>query len=97
MGSQAVVVVCRDSEVAQRRFGVAAGTAGGAIYTRTGRAFFNEESTQSALLDRLRHTFDAIDAWSELETDWALLDSDLGPRRRPLGTRRRWPNGERHD
>ncbi|MFN0026354.1 MAG: polynucleotide kinase-phosphatase [Acidimicrobiales bacterium] len=79
MGSRAVVVVCRDPEVAQRRFGVAGDRAAGVIYTRTGRAFFNDETTQTALLDRVRHTFDAIDAWTELQTDWAVLDCELLP------------------
>ena len=39
MGSRAIVVVCRDEETAQTRFG-ADGT--GAIYTRTGRPFLDD-------------------------------------------------------
>jgi protein phosphatase len=41
MGSRAVVVLCRNESVSQRRFGVVT-PALGSIYTRTGRRFFNE-------------------------------------------------------
>ena len=39
MGSRALLVVCRDEAAARERFGVTTGETG-AIYTRTGRAFF---------------------------------------------------------
>jgi protein phosphatase len=39
MGSRAVLLVCRDEETAQARFGVPDGLPG-AVYTRTGRPFF---------------------------------------------------------
>ena len=38
MGSRAIVIVCRDADVAKERFGVDSGETG-AIYTRTGRPF----------------------------------------------------------
>ena len=41
MGSRAIVVVCRDADVAADRFGVDGGETG-AIYTRTGRPFFDD-------------------------------------------------------
>ena len=40
MGSRAIVIVCRDADVAQARFGVDSGETG-AIYTRTGRPFLS--------------------------------------------------------
>jgi protein phosphatase len=49
MGSRAVVVLCRHESVSQRRFGVVAASLG-AIYTRTGRRFFNDEAVESAFL-----------------------------------------------
>ena len=76
MGSRAVVVVCRDEDAAQRRFGVAGV---GAIFTRTGRAFFNDGALGSAMVDRVRSAFDALDLWTELESDWAVLDCELLP------------------
>jgi protein phosphatase len=47
MGSRAVVVVCRDEEVARRRFGVTRDGAG-IIYTRTGRRFFDDRTAAPA-------------------------------------------------
>ncbi len=53
MGSRAVVVLPRDAGAALRRFG-APGGASGAIYTRTGRTFFDPTLTEE-LLSRLRN------------------------------------------
>ncbi|MEK7424771.1 MAG: polynucleotide kinase-phosphatase [Actinomycetota bacterium] len=78
MGSRAVVVLCRDDAAASRRFGVT-GAGAGAIFTRTGRAFFNDPELESAMLDNARATVTALDLWTELETDWLLLDCELLP------------------
>jgi protein phosphatase len=78
MGSRAIVVVCRDAETAQRRFGVArAGP--GAIYTRTGRGFFADPAVERELLDRLIAAAGAAGLWAELATDWLVLDCELLP------------------
>lgn len=53
MGSRAVVVLCRDESVSQRRFDVVM-PALGTVYTRTGRRFFNEDAIETASLTRLR-------------------------------------------
>lgn len=79
MGSRAVVAICRDADVAARRFGARGSDSIGAIYTRTGRAFFGDAALEAALLDRVRASFDALDLWSEMETDWAILDCELLP------------------
>ena len=76
MGSRAVVVACRDEEAAHRRFGV---VGRGAIVTRTGRAFFNDHVLETALLDNIRSTFESLDLWTELASDWAVLDCELLP------------------
>ena len=76
MGSRAVVVVCRDEAAALRRFGVAGN---GAIFTRTGRAFFNDHSLESAMLDQVRAAIATLDLWTELESDWLVLDCELLP------------------
>lgn len=78
MGSRALVVVCRDSETAVRRFGAAQGE-GGAIWTRTGRAFFSDPATAIAVLDRVRAAAGAAGVWDELGTDWLLLDVEIMP------------------
>lgn len=78
MGSRAVVVACRDANVAKARFGVASGEAG-AVVTRTGRRFFTDAKLEAELLDRLRAALGQSAFWDEHETDWALLDCELMP------------------
>ena len=81
MGSRAVVLVCRDAEAARKRFGVG-GTGGGptgALYTRTGRPFFDDESATEEILGRVRTAIDEAGLWGELDTDWLLLDAELMP------------------
>lgn len=78
MGSRAVIVVCRDGDVAARRFGVTDGGAG-IIYTRTGRHFFEDPATEQALLARLRAALDASGFWRDFATDWVCLDTELMP------------------
>ncbi|HYD99525.1 MAG TPA: polynucleotide kinase-phosphatase [Alphaproteobacteria bacterium] len=79
MGSRAIAVVCRDAGAAARRFGMADGSTG-AVYTRTGRAFFAESpGLEAAVLDRLRAAATAAGLWDELATDWLCLDGELMP------------------
>ncbi len=78
MGSRAIVIVCRDASVAERRFGVADGSAG-IVYTRTGRKFFDSEKTEGEFLGRVRSAVSAADWWSSFETDWVALDCELMP------------------
>ncbi|MER6678470.1 polynucleotide kinase-phosphatase [Streptomyces sp. NPDC000983] len=77
MGSRAVALVCRDAAAARERFGVDGPT--GSLYTRTGRPFFDDASVTEAILDRLRAAADAAGLWTELDTDWLLLDAELMP------------------
>lgn len=78
MGSRAVVVLCRDESVSQRRFGVVT-PALGTVYTRTGRRFFNEDATEIAFLTRLRDAAEKADLWTELASEWLCLDCELMP------------------
>ncbi|MEU4872207.1 polynucleotide kinase-phosphatase [Streptomyces sp. NPDC021608] len=78
MGSRAVVLVCRDEESARRRFGAAQG-ATGSLYTRTGRPFFADAAVTEEILGRVRTAVDEAGLWSELDTDWLLLDAELMP------------------
>lgn len=66
MGSRLVAVVCAGDDVAPRRFG----TEGpGRCYTRTGRPFFADAATETALLVRLRSALAASRLWDELGSD----------------------------
>lgn len=78
MGSRAVIVLCRDESVAQRRFGIG-GDGRGVIYTRSGRRFFADRALEQALLDRLDTALERAGLWQELATDWLLLDAELLP------------------
>ncbi|MFJ5681987.1 polynucleotide kinase-phosphatase [Streptomyces sp. NPDC093099] len=77
MGSRAVALVCRDAAAARERFGVAGPT--GALHTRTGRPFFDDEAVTEEILDRLRTAVTAAGLWRELDTEWVLLDAELMP------------------
>jgi protein phosphatase len=79
MGSRAVVVVCRDAEVAAHRFGVDGSDAAGIVTTRTGRRFLDGAGQERALLDKVRAGLDATGLWDELGSDWLVLDAELLP------------------
>ena len=78
MGSRAVVLVGRNSQAISRRFGADYGH-GGVVYSRTGRRFFNEAALEAEVLQRLRETIDNAGIWTELDTDWLLLDTEIMP------------------
>ena len=78
MGSRAVLIVCRDPKTAQRRFGVANGSAG-ICYTRTGRRFFTDTGLEAGVLDHMRQALERSELWSALATDWAILDAEIMP------------------
>ncbi len=78
MGSRAVVIVCRDADIARERFGVD-GDEIGAIYTRTGRPFLNTTADTEAALSRVRAAVESADLWDELATGWLVLDCELLP------------------
>jgi len=76
MGSRAVVLLCRDADVADRRFGVRG--LPGVVHTRTGRAFF-PPALAGPLLARLGAAATSAGLWRDLDTDWVLLDTELLP------------------
>ncbi|MCP2278600.1 polynucleotide kinase-phosphatase [Nocardia amikacinitolerans] len=78
MGSRAVVLVTRSAAVARDRFGVEDdGT--GAIYTRTGRPFFDDPAQTEWLLARVRAAAEAAGLFEDLRSEWLLLDTELLP------------------
>ena len=78
MGSRAVVIVCQDEAVAQKRFGVT-NEGFGICYTRTGRRFFDDLTMETAFLVRVRTAVTRADFWNEFQTDWICLDCELMP------------------
>jgi protein phosphatase len=78
MGSRAVVIVCKDVESAQQRFGVREDKSG-IVLTRTGRPFFNDENLELQLLQILQNALLKSGLWEELETSWLCLDCELMP------------------
>lgn len=78
MGSRAVVIVCRNEDVARRRFGVV-DEGIGIVYTRTGRRFFDDRDREAELLERVRKALAKAGFWDELQTEWACLDCELMP------------------
>ena len=78
MGSRAVIVLCRDSETAAKRFKVNDGSFG-IIYTRTGRNFFDDDKTQNIILSRLQTVLANSGFWNDFQTDWVCLDTELMP------------------
>lgn len=78
MGSRAIIALCRDAGVARARFG-SVGDEAGAIWTRTGRAFFSDPDMGVQALERVRAAADACGLWEELKSDWVLLDCEIMP------------------
>jgi len=78
MGSRAVVVVARNADVAGTRFGVVTGQTG-AVFSRTGRRFFNDESLTEPFLGQMRAAIDGAGWWETHNSDWFVLDCELLP------------------
>lgn len=78
MGSRAVVIVGKNEEAISRAFGIT-NEGIGTIYTRTGRAFFNDKGTTQLLLQRLNQALIRSGFYEALDTDWVCLDTELMP------------------
>jgi len=51
----------------------------GAVYTRTGRHFFNDAGIERQFLERIQQAVTTSGIWEELATDWLCLDCELMP------------------
>ena len=78
MGSRATLVVARSAHAAQARFGTRDGRAG-VVYTRSGRAFFEEPALEAEVIRRVGAALEAGGLWDELATDWVVLDAEILP------------------
>jgi protein phosphatase len=80
MGSRAVVLLGRDAAALRKRFDLPEdGGTGGAVWTRTGRAFLDDAALTAAVLDRLRTAALDCGLFDRLDSDWLLLDAELMP------------------
>lgn len=76
MGSRALALVCRNADVARDRFGATDGSIGH-VWSRSGRAFFNEADRKTvleAISDAASRSL-----FGTLESDWLLLDCEIMP------------------
>lgn len=78
MGSRAVLVICKDEEVALNRFGVT-GEGIGVCYTRTGRNFFEDPEMERQFVGRVSAALTVSGFWDKFNTDWVCLDTELMP------------------
>ncbi|MFT3826354.1 MAG: polynucleotide kinase-phosphatase [Chitinophagaceae bacterium] len=78
MGSRAIVIVARTEQVVQRVFGIR-DEGIGVIYTRTGRAFFNDKATEQAFLQRINIALETTGFYEQFNSEWVCLDCELMP------------------
>jgi protein phosphatase len=78
MGSRAIVIVCRNRDVARERFGILEDEEG-ICYTRTGRRFFEDVAIERELVATVREALDRSGFWDRLNTNWVCLDCELMP------------------
>ena len=78
MGSRAIVIVAKEPDAIERRFGIS-GDGNGTCYTRTGRRFFGDRGMETQFLERVSAAISSAGLWKELQTDWMVLDCELMP------------------
>ena len=76
-GSLAYILVCRDMDVARRRFAATGDEECGAAWTSTGRAVFADQVLRSDLVLQLRRSVEAAGLWDLLGTDWLLVEAEV--------------------
>ncbi len=72
-------VVCEEKHMGSRAVALVRQDGTGALYTRTGRAFFPAEELNQAALKRLALAVTTAGLFEELASDWVLLDAELLP------------------
>lgn len=78
MGSRAIAIVCKEPDVAKKRFGLLHSSLG-TVYTRTGRQFFEQKKTETDFLEMLNKALTESNFWERFNTDWVCLDGELMP------------------
>lgn len=78
MGSRAMIIVCKNSDVTKNRFGIESSLSG-VIYSRSGRRFFDEIECEEYVLNGLRRVLGKVQFWEQFSTEWVLLDCEILP------------------
>ncbi|ASZ10189.1 polynucleotide kinase-phosphatase [Chitinophaga pendula] len=78
MGSRTIVIVGKHEQVIKDTFGIE-GEGIGTVYTRTGRAYFNDKETEQAFLQRLSAALETAGFYEEFRTEWVCFDAELMP------------------
>jgi protein phosphatase len=78
MGSRAILVVCKNKDIARERFGILEDEEG-ICYTRTGRRFFEDAPLERELLAVVQGALARSGFWERFETNWVCLDCELMP------------------
>lgn len=78
MGSRAIVIVAKNEEIIKKTFGIV-GEGIGVVYSRTGRAFFNDKTIEQQSLQRINQALDKSGFYDRLQTEWVCLDCELMP------------------
>jgi len=78
MGSRAVVVIGQNKIAIEKIFGIT-DEGIGKVYTRTGRAFFDNQALENAFLERFKNALTMSDFWQNHKTEWAIFDCELMP------------------
>lgn len=78
MGSRAILVVGKDQEAIQARFGIE-NEGIGVCYTRTGRSFFNDAFLEVDFITRVNEALTKSGFWERMNTNWVCLDAELMP------------------
>lgn len=78
MGSRAVLIICKNKETVQKRFGILEDEIG-ICYTRTGRNFFTDTSLEKQFLESVQKALTESGFWEKHQTDWVCLDAELMP------------------
>ncbi|GAA4424535.1 polynucleotide kinase-phosphatase [Actinokineospora soli] len=75
LGQGVTEVLCEEKHMGSRGVVLVRRDGTGVVHTRTGRAFFPSD----AVLERVRDAVTAAGLWTELGTDWLLLDTEIMP------------------
>ncbi len=78
MGSRAIITVCQNEKVAREIFGAKPNEIG-IIYSRKGRAFFDNKGIEQQLLARVQKALSKSRFWEKFKTQWVTLDCELMP------------------
>jgi protein phosphatase len=78
VGTRVVVVLCRNEEVAQKRFHFPSESLG-SIFTRTARPFFKNAEESQQLIQKLVKGMELAEVWDTLKSDWLCFEAIISP------------------